>query len=265
MQKLIFKTLLRHIKQHNFLLASDSVGTNSRWSGTDTNDVFQTNLKRQPSNWHYSVNPVRYTVNSKGYRTKEFKKIKWEESVVLFGCSNTFGVGLDDKDTLAARLENIIGMPVINMGQGGTSMNYNLHNSVILANGYPTPRAVVQVWPSFYRCVYYQSHSIENYGHWNIEKNNYMDLWSKSDTNLKVNAIMTQTIFKQIWKDRTSIYECSFNGDSAELLECASYCDPNESKKGITAYQDFARDLMHPGIETVKQAAEDIANNICIN
>jgi hypothetical protein len=92
-----------------------------------------------------------------------------------------------------------------------------------------------------------------------------MDLWSKSDTNLKVNAIMTQTIFKQIWKDRTSIYECSFNGDSAELLECASYCDPNESKKGITAYQDFARDLMHPGIETVKQAAEDIANNICIN
>jgi hypothetical protein len=263
MEKLISKNLLKHIEQNNFLLASDIV-ENDSWAGTDKEDLYKQNLKTQPKEWLYRSSPVRYTTNSEGYRTKEFKNINWGESVVLFGCSNVYGIGLDDNDTLAAQLENIIGVPVINMGQGGTSVNYNLHNSVILANGYPTPKAVVQVWPSYNRCVYYQNQSINNYGPWNLDENSYMDVWSKNNSNPKINAIMAQTIFKQIWKDRTLIYECSFSYDSSELFKCPSYQNSDKARRGIPMYQDFSRDLLHPGIQTVKRAAEDIASNICI-
>lgn len=259
MQKLIFKTLLTHVKQNQFLLASDSVKDN-KWSGTDHESAFKQNLKTQPNDWYYRNNPVKYTVNSAGYRTKEFKKINWSESVVLFGCSNVYGIGLDDKDTLATQLENIIGVPVINMGQGATSVNYNLHNSVILAAGYPTPKAVVQVWPNYNRCVCYQNKSIEHHGPWDLKENSYVDLWTSSESNPKINAIMAQTTFRQIWQAQTSIYECSFDAESAKLLGCTSYRNWN-----APAYQDWARDFMHPGIETVKWAAEDIANKLCIN
>lgn len=264
MQKLIFKTLLTHIKQNKFLPASGDVIKRS-WTGTDQEWRFKENLSSQPNDWYYRTAPVKYTINSNGYRTEDFKKINWSESVVLFGCSNVYGVGLDDKDTLATRLENIIGIPVINMGQGATSVNYNLHNSIILANGYPTPKAVVQVWPNYDRCVYYQNKFIENHGPWDLEKNSYMDLWTTSESNPKINAIMAQTTFRQIWQSRTSIYECSFDGASAKLFDCTSYRNPDKKQWNAPAYQDFARDLMHPGIETVKWAAEDIASNICIN
>ena len=264
MQKLIFKTLLTHVKQNNFLPASGEV-INRSWTGTDQEWRYKENLSTQSSDWYYRTAPVKYTVNSDGYRTKEFKKINWSESVVLFGCSNVYGVGLDDKDTLASRLENIIGVPVINMGQGATSVNYNLHNSVILANGYPTPKAVVQVWPNYNRCVYYQNKFIKNHGPWDMAKDSYIDLWTRSDSNPKINAIIAQTTFRQIWQDRTSIYECSFDAQSVKLFECVSYRNPDKTKWNAPAYQDWARDLMHPGIETIKWAAEDIASKLCIN
>jgi hypothetical protein len=263
MEKLISKNLLKHIEQNNFLLASDIV-ENYSWTGTDKEDLYKQNLKTQPKEWLYRSSPVRYTINSEGYRTKEFKNINWAESVVLFGCSNVYGIGLDDNDTLAVQLENIIGVPVINMGQGGTSVNYNLHNSVILANGYPTPRAVVQIWPSYYRCVFYQNQSIDNCGPWNSDENSYMDVWNKNNSNPKINAIMAQTIFKQIWKNRTLTYECSFSYDSSELFKCQSYQNSDKARRGIPMYQDFARDLLHPGIQTVRRAAKDIASNIGI-
>jgi hypothetical protein len=259
---LIFKSLVTHIKQNNFLPVT-SVVKRELWSGTDQESLFKKNLKTQPVDWYYRNNPVHYTVNSNGYRTKEFKDIDWSGSIVLFGCSNVFGVGLDDNDTLASQLERITGIPVINMGQGGTSVNYNLHNSVILANGYPTPRAVVQVWPGYDRCVFYWDKSVESFGSWTFKKNNYMDLWTRSDANPKINALMAQLIFRQMWKDRASIYECSFNVASAKLFECTSY--HNVNKIFSRDYKDYARDLIHPGIETVKGAAEDIASKLCIN
>jgi len=259
---LIFKSLLTHVKQNNFLPVRDPVKRES-WSGTDTETLFKKNLKTQSSDWYYRTHAVNYTTNSLGYRTKEFKDINWADSIVLFGCSNVFGVGLDDRDTLSSQLERITGIPVINMGMGGTSVNYNLHNSVIMANAYPTPRAVVQVWTSPDRCVYYWNRHVESFGAWKWEKNNFMDLWTRSDTNPKVNALMAQIIFRQIFKDRTSIYECTFNPESAPLFKCTSYHNMNKIR--LHDFKDFARDLMHPGIQTVNDAAHDIANNLCIS
>jgi len=259
---LILQSLTTYIKDNNFLPVTDFVHNNS-WTNVDQEKLFKENLKKQSVDWYYRSNTVNYIVNSNGYRTKEFKDIDWKNSIVLFGGSDLFGVGLDERHTLSSQLESILDIPVINMGSSGTSITYNLHNSVILSNGYPTPKAVVQLWPNYDRCVYYHKRSVENLGSWNFSKNNYMDLWNQDTTNAKINAIMARTIFRQIWKDRASIFEGSFNHRSAKLLECQPlYNPPLIGNFYINYYKDLARDLTHPGIETQKEAAKIIAENL---
>ena len=240
-----------HLKKNKFIPVNsfDRVG---EWSGSDTRLLYRKNLKTQPQDWYYRTNSVKYTNNSKGYRTAEFEKINWAESIVIFGCSFVYGVGVDDAHTLSQQLENIMQMPVINLGLGGTSVNFNLHNSVILADGYPTPKAVIMCWPSYDRCVSYRRTGVENYGPWDFEKNNYMDLWTKDKYNPRANAVMAQKIFQLIWKNRTATYEYSFETGTSELF---SFDSTFEKIKNI----DFARDLLHPGPSAIRKTAEIIS------
>lgn len=243
-----------HLKKNNFIPV-DSFDRVGNWSGTDTQELYRKNLKTQPQDWYYRTNSVTYTNNSKGYRTAEFDKINWAESIVIFGCSNVYGVGVDDSHTLSQQLENILQIPVINLGQGGTSINFNLHNSVMLADGYPTPKAVIMGWPGYDRCVSYNRTGVTNYGSWNFEKNNYIDLWTKNKYNPQSNAIIAQKIFQLIWKNRTMIYEYSFDVHTTELLGCGSTFE--EIKK-----IDFARDLIHSGPAAIRKTAEIISASL---
>jgi hypothetical protein len=240
----------KHIKKNNFLPLDDSQHT-QYWSGTDTEELYEKNCKIQPHDWYYRNHSVTYTTNSKGYRTEEFNKINWSNSIVIFGCSYVYGVGVDDSHTLSRQLEDILKMPVINLGQGSTSINYNLHNSVILSSGYPTPRAVIMAWPNHSRCVYYNKYELHNYGSWNSEKNSYMDLWSKNEYNSIANAVMAQKIFQQIWRDRTATYECSYDHATAKLLDCKQFVKI-----------DRARDMLHPGYGSNRNIAETICNEL---
>jgi len=116
----------------------------SEWQGTDSKELYLENLQKQPLDWYYRNNRVKYTLNSKGYRTEEFKKIDWAESVVMFGCSMVYGTGVTDEDTISHNLSKIIDRPVINMGVGGSSISFSLHNSLILNSFYPTPKAILK-------------------------------------------------------------------------------------------------------------------------
>lgn len=246
---LIFDSLPSLIKSGEFLLIDGFIDKN--FSGTDSEKLFQENLKTQPTEWIYRTKPVRYTINKKGYRTVKFEKIDWKNSVVIFGCSNTFGVGLDDADTISAQLSRLINRPVINMGVGGSSILFSLYNNVILSSYYPTPKAVVNLWTSLDRTVYFYNKSIRSYGPWNFEKNNYMDLWSEDLAHGKVNSLFSSMICKQLWKGKSSYYEASFFPETTKLLDCE-----------ILKITDLARDLTHPGIESTKNAAYTIAKNL---
>lgn len=61
-------------------------------------------------------NHCHYTVNSQGYRCPEFDAIDWENSIIFFGCSHVFGIGLLDHETVANQLSLILNCPVINLG-----------------------------------------------------------------------------------------------------------------------------------------------------
>jgi hypothetical protein len=250
MQNLIFSTTSKEIKKLNFLKADPDL--DSSFTGTDTKELYDENLKIQPDDWYYRNNAVRYTINSMGYRCPEFKKINWQDSIVVFGCSVVFGTGVDDQHTIPAMIEQKSGIPTINMGVGGSSMMYAFHNSLILSQKFPTPKAVVHLWTDYSRTVYYRKRYIEHYGQWNIEDNNYIDHWNKDDEHAKSHAVFNQMASKQLWCEKTKYYEASVFTATQKLLDC------NKIKNGI----DKARDLMHTGIKTNDLAADQILNNL---
>lgn len=243
---LIFTNLIDYIKAGNFLLVDSSF--NKHWNGPDNRESYIENLKRQPADWYYRNNSVNYTFNRHGYRTYDFKKINWRESIVIFGCSNVLGTGLTDSDTLSAQLEKIINRPVINMGINGSSIEFSLYNSIILNQSYPTPKAVVQLWTGANRTIYFNKRSVETYGPWNMVRKNYVDHWNKDSTHGRVHALFANMISKQIWSNKTRYYEATFFFDTMKLLNC-DYFSP----------KDLARDLTHPGRETIKEVANKIA------
>ena len=60
--------------------------------------------KKNHPEWPYHTEEVRYTTNRDGYRTYEWDKVDWPNAIVIFGCSCTYGIGVDDDHTLSAYL-----------------------------------------------------------------------------------------------------------------------------------------------------------------
>ena len=223
------------------------------FNSPDSSELFKKNAKLQDSDWYYRRNTVNYTINSDNFRSIEFSDIKWEDSIVLFGCSNVFGVGLSDEHTISAMLANITGIPVINLGISSSSITLSLHNSIILKDICPNPKAVVHVWSHYNRTVYYDDCKPENLGTWSIANSvtdRYWQLWVHYDAHGQSHALMASKTSKLVWAN-TNYYECSFFPENSELLNCDN-----------VYIIDRARDLAHPGIESAKLAAETIAKNL---
>lgn len=240
---------LRQTLSKNKFLPHDTY-LHSKWSGTDNKERFEENLKSQSPDWFYRTHSVAYTLNSSGYRAPEFKTIDWCNSVVMFGCSNVYGTGLDDEDTISNQLSKIIGHPVINMGSIGSSMAFALHNSVVLHDLCSTPAGVVYIWPSHNRCLEYRRNSVFHHGPWSMEENGFMDVLTRNPNHTEVSALLTQKIAKALWRGKTKLYEATFSDDS-KFLNCETL-----------QYLDVARDLWHPGRLSAIEAANKIAKGL---
>ena len=246
------------LDKYRFLYIDQGISTT--FLGTDSEELFKKNLTSQPDSWLYRTQSVKYTCNSMDYRTVEFKDIDWASSVVLFGCSNVFGIGLDDSQTISSHLSNMINCPIINMGIGGSSIDFSLYNSVILNAGYPTPKGIVHIWSSPNRAGYYHSQKVEQFGNWSYElasKNN-TDIanrmkWVLDDVHCSTHAVFASMISKQLWLEKTKYYEASFFQNTSQAMRC-----------DYLRMLDFARDLGHPGEKTAIAVAELIATKLNI-
>jgi hypothetical protein len=247
--QMIWNTMLDRVRKNKFLPVDCNIS--KQFAGSDTEELFNANLKTQSANWEYRTKPVNYTYNKDFYRTGEFKNLDWAKSIVIFGCSNVFGVGQDEHDTVSSTLERLAGIPVINMGVGGSSINFSLHNSIIMNQSYPTPHAVVHLWTEESRCVYYAKKKLFNLGSWKHGHGNYFDAWTTEMYNYKTNALFASLISQQLWEGKCKYYEASYFGGTANTLKCDRINDI-----------DKARDLMHFGPKTTLYTAEKIANKL---
>lgn len=240
-----------HLNQNNQIEG----GFNLDFCACDTKTAFEKNLKTHPKDWYYRTHPVKYTLNSLGYRTKEFDEIDWKESIVIFGCSFIFGTGVTDEHTVSYFLQELLKRPVINMGIGASSIQTALHNSIILNDSkYPTPKAVIYAWTSLNRFQIYECDSVSNameFGNL-VEHDHFNNIKNVIPFNL-----MNIKMIRNLWKNKTIYYEYT-NFRQHELI--------NKLDKEI--YCDFfpadmnSRELSHPGILSNKKIAENIYEKI---
>jgi len=121
---------------------------NSSWIGTDTEERYHKNLKSQPLDWPWRNQTITYSLNSQNYRAPEWGDVDWSNSIVMFGCSQVFGIGVNDDQTFSYYLSQLLNKPVINLGiPGGSSMALWINTEKLLKHNI-NPLAVIYNWPN---------------------------------------------------------------------------------------------------------------------
>ena len=218
------------------------------WDADDQQDHFQENCRRQPPDWPWRNQQVRYRINSLGFRAPEFDQILWEQSLVIFGCSHTYGLGLDASQTVSCQLSQRLNRPVINMGVTGSSIYVSWMNLLALLEQYPHPLGVINYWTSYDRIAEFTDQGLVHHGSWCSRSPLYRH-WSKNSMQMQIwaevarRSIVTVLEGLSIWH-----WELTNFDSTAHLFECP-----------IVKFQDRARDLTHPGPRTVESIADMIA------
>lgn len=233
--------------------------TTWKWSGYDDKIKYNENLKKQPQDWYYRKNSLSYTLNSFGYRTKQFDEIDWENSILIFGCSFISGVGVDDEHTISAFLEKELGIQVVNLGVGGSSNQFHIYNSILLSSYYPTPKAVIYSWSGLDRYPFYFKDKLEHRGHWKDNKNQI----KKNIMNSVTNNVMSMNIFKSIWENKTTFIEFIVNQN--KMFDFIEDINSSENRYFIDTFKfmekdNFARDLSHYGTGHNSYIAKQLSN-----
>ena len=213
----------------------------------DSEEALTQNLTTQPLDWYYRNKPITYKLNSLKYRTIEFDTVDWENSVVMFGCSMVFGVGLLEEDTIPSQLSNLLNRPVINLGVVASSTMFSFQNSLMLHENFPNPWGVVQLWTDPSRVSYFKKSKTGvtpvHCGSWMPDVPMFK-AWIEPEGNIETQAYFAMKASEAIWKDKTRY--CS-----------ASYWHYDDAIK--LRYLDYARDLQHPGHISAKESAKIIA------
>jgi len=198
-----------------------------------------------------------YNLNSLGYRCPEFNTVNISESVFVFGCSNVFGIELEEKDTISYNLEKLLNRPVINMGIPASSIEFALFNQIQLSQ-MEKPFAVVNLWTSTNRISYLHDNHVNHIGPWSSKSGHFsgkhdallFSIWNEDLNNSKIHSIFCKKTAEALWKDIIHIQGSVFY-DTAKDLEIEYFKPIDHSDKSG-----------HPGPISTKQFAKIIANQI---
>jgi len=219
----------------------------------DTEELFKKNLSQQPSDWYWRTHSVTYTLNSQGFRCGEFSELDWNSSILAFGCSNTFGIAVDDSDAWPYKLAQFTKIPVINLAQGGQGWGYNWVNSLrVIAEGHK-PRAVVYYWPDtsrMFTLIDSQMTYARGHGTWNADRPDAQDpsiqlglSWALDPYLGEFWADQYRQSLDIMWGSRgVPVYHCTWSRQFTrpQVQFIPLYTDP----QNLTAR---GRDLIHPG------------------
>jgi hypothetical protein len=160
-----------------------------------------------------------------------------------------YGVGVDDTDTLGHHISTALTTQVINLGQGGTGLGFIWSNSIILKEHNVNPKAIVYVWPDRSRQTEFVSeYETNSHGPWNIEDSWMMPLAVNDKHNYHW-ARYTIRSLRQLW--------------NCPVIEASWYSDMSSISHSMhLPFEDFARDLSHPGPNTLVKSASIISNRL---
>ena len=224
------------------------------WFSYDDRATYESNIKKQSSDWQWRHRPVKYTVNSQHYRCPEWDQINWNNSVLLLGCSMVFGLGLNDDETLGAILERKLGVTVINLGVSGASAMFQWMNTTKLIEQRVNPIRVIYIWPHHFRVSeIYGPIEHRTCGRWNFKTHDLSKAWSDRDHHSLEYVKLCIDSTTQQWKCPTNHY--TFCLDTNTYL-------PQMHRFSFNDYIDYSRDTSHPGPKTIEMWADKITNDI---
>jgi hypothetical protein len=229
-----------------------------KFYGIDSEADFKERLKTMPGihPWRKWQNvEINYTLNEQCYRAPSWDKIDWSKSIILFGCSQTFGIGIDDKQTISHHVENSIGIPVINLGVAGSSNMFQWINTTLLRQHGISPLAVVYNWTFAHRVsVLERDFRTLNSGIWNIEAEPLVKGWNYHENHstefLRYLILSTEQQWQPIACPVLNYTVCR---DSANAIDSLTFLD----RTG-----DLARDHRHLGPGRAKEWADIICNKL---
>ena len=250
----------------------------------DSKKDFVRRLETKPKDWYYRHNTVEYTLNSHKFRTKEFKDIDWKNSIVLIGCSCTFGTGVTDDHTIAAHLERITGKYVVNLGQIAAGNSVIAYNSHYLKENYPTPLAVVHIWSTMARWLWVHYDDKSKLKHLMFELLNYKPLASSAEiegtdlshpnsrvvTESKVITEITHNVINMkminsLWKDHPNYLQLTMydylRGEQAISMAAKIFPEIIQLKRSWVD-DTGSRDGLHWTNETNQKVAKLISRNL---
>lgn len=250
-------------KDHPFLKIDSDTYPTDEWCFGDNKENLEKNLEKAPADWKYRTKKIHYKLNKSGYRTYKWSDIDWKSSIIILGDSNTFGLALGEDETLSYFLEGNTNRPVVNLGFPGGSNEIILYNSSVVLEKFETPYAVVVNWSTLDRFRYYHKFSYADIGPWNnnvdgqasntvIDDVNVSDLYglvSYDRYNSWMRNFYLSKICSAMWKERTKYVSFSFFNETAHVMRTDGWIET----------KDKARDLIHPGSETMEEAANWIS------
>ena len=223
------------------------------WLINDYELTYEHNLKNnreELEKYNWTNRQFTYKFNSHGFRSEEFSN---DDSIMFFGCSYTVGIGLPLENTWAYLVAQNLNLKCFNLGIGATGPD----TSFRLANHYIPqikPKIVVyaEPHPSRFSLVgvddiyQFTTHNIVSIKYDDTTKfNSFYEQWVLNDENIKLNSIKHRLAIQAICQQ----YNIKF-----AFAESYSELAPVDL--------DFARDLMHPGVESNKIFAELILSRI---
>ena len=229
----------------------------------DNEEKFNENLSKVPDDWHYRNKKITYTLNNLGYRGDDFFSHNWEESIVVFGCSCVFGVGVSEDETLTHYISEITGRNVINIGVPGGSNQFILDTSLIMKRKYGNPYSIIVMWTCTDRLPFYGDSRPYHIGIWNNTPNkndvdaekykNIFDSFYIESSHENVTFYNIVQSMRNIWVDKTKYFEASFFEPTAHYGQLSDFFP----------FSNTARDLLHPGPTDHKKTASEIVEH-CI-
>lgn len=226
-----------------------------------------TRAAAQPS-WSTDID---YRVNSQGYRTLEWDQCNWQQSIVIFGCSNAFGVGLANHQTWPYQLSQRLNRPVINLGFPGASSQLLWMNTIRLARAGIKPWMVIYHWPPISRMLEFldSPDQFVPHGSWS-EPGWALDMITHEYQLPNMTSYYVETV-KLIWHDIPVI--------NAEWEQISTVVKPgtvfdrfNNWPHFVNVFSsnDRARDGIHPGptcnlsaADQFEQLARQLLSNHC--
>jgi len=248
----------------NEIATVDNLKYKKKWKyvSGDSEKLYLKNLETQPQDWYYRNNEVTYTVNSYGYRTKEFNDIDWKESIVMFGCSNTFCTAIDDNHTVSYFLEKLTGRPVINMGIPGSNVFTAYYTSLSIKTKFPTPYAVLMNITSLDRFSIVQTHKISLWGSWNMHLCREINLSKKNNIqhDIVLKNILYAKMIKEMWEGKCKYYEYTPFPDTKSILSTSQKIDLINYYGRIDWGRDFNHIGPHGNLKMAKTLAVKLQN-----